>query len=86
MAPHPTENKAFCTFCDKTITCCKSKLLKHSQSVKHIERSLNQSDKENVNHHNNRNILSYNDKIKRAEIKLAAFFAEHNVAFNPADH
>jgi len=28
----PTDNKAFCTICNKAITCCKSKLLKHSKS------------------------------------------------------
>jgi len=28
----------------------------------------------------------YKDKVKHAEIKLAAFFAEHNVAFSTVDH
>jgi len=32
------------------------------------------------------NTLSHKDKIKRIEIKLAAFFAEHTVAFNTVDH
>ncbi|KAL6421644.1 hypothetical protein ACFW04_014562 [Cataglyphis niger] len=31
------------------------------------------------------NLLIY-DKIKRVEIKLAAFFSEHNIAFYTADH
>jgi len=53
--------------------------------VKHIERALNVS-KENINDSNEKDILSHNDRIKRAEIKLAAFFAEHNVAFTIADH
>lgn len=30
--------------------------------------------------------VSHADKVKRAEIKLAAFFAEHNVAFCTVDH
>ena len=30
--------------------------------------------------------MSHKDKVKRAEIKLSAFFAEHNVAFYCADH
>jgi len=85
LAPHPTDNKALCTICNKAITCCKSKLLKHSKSVKHIERALNVS-KESINDNNEKDILSHNDRIKRAEIKLAAFFAEHNVAFTIADH
>ena len=29
---------------------------------------------------------SEKDKVSRAEIKLAAFFAEHNIALNSADH
>lgn len=30
--------------------------------------------------------LSHKNKVKRAEIKLAAFFAEHNIAFSTAEH
>lgn len=30
--------------------------------------------------------MSHKDRVKRAEIKLAAFFAEHNVAFSTVDH
>lgn len=33
-----------------------------------------------------RNIVSHNDKVKRTEIKLAAFFAEHSIAFSTAEH
>lgn len=36
--------------------------------------------------HNLEHNLSHNDKVKRAEIKLAAFFAEHNIAFCTANH
>lgn len=39
LAPHPMDNKALCTFCNKAITCCKSKLIKHSKSVKHMYRT-----------------------------------------------
>lgn len=88
LAPHPTDNKALCTLCNKAITCCKSKLIKHSKSVKHIERALNIS-KENISNNennDNRDSLSHSDKVKRAEIKLSAFYAEHNIAFNTADH
>jgi len=85
LAPYSNKNKAFCILCNKAITYCKSKLLKHSKSIKHIERALNIS-KENINDSNDEDIPSHNDKIKRAEIKLAAFIAEHNVAFKTADH
>ncbi|KAL6253542.1 hypothetical protein P5V15_011716 [Pogonomyrmex californicus] len=75
LTPHFTDNKAFCNICCKAITCCKSKLLKVENNNENILSYEN----------NNRNILSHNDKVKR-EIKLAAFFVEHNIAFNIADH
>lgn len=34
----------------------------------------------------NEHSLQYNERVKRAEIKLAAFFADHNVAFSTVDH
>lgn len=39
LAPHPSENKALCTACNKTISCRKTNLMEHSQTVKHIEKS-----------------------------------------------
>lgn len=81
LAPHSELNKALCTACNVSIACRKTNLLKHSQTVKHIDemKGRNQS-LDNVNN------ISHRDKIKRAEIKLAAFFAEHNIAFTMADH
>lgn len=68
-----------------TITCIKTHLVKYSQSAQHIEKTFCQNlNKETVN--NNRDTLSHKEKVKRAKIKLAAFFAEHNVAFNIAKH
>ncbi|XP_067217224.1 zinc finger BED domain-containing protein 5-like [Linepithema humile] len=88
LAPHPTLHKALCTVCNKTIRCCKSNLLEHSQSDQHIEQ-IN-SKNVNINFSNNDDnssvTLSHKDKVKRAEIKLAAFFAEHNIAFYSADY
>lgn len=87
LAPHP-ENKAFCNICNTTIRCCKADLIRHSQTTKHIQEFNLKSqslDCCNKNNDNNDNVLHI-DKVKRAEIKLAAFFAEHNVAFYSADH
>ncbi|XP_026669810.1 uncharacterized protein LOC113464417, partial [Ceratina calcarata] len=39
----------------------------------------------NSNNNDNSN-LPHKDKVKRAEIKLSAFFAEHNVAFCAVEH
>jgi len=82
LAPHPSENKALCTVRNKTIKCHKTNLIEHSQTVKHMEkvRLLNYKIDDN------NNTLSHKDRVKRAEIKLAAFFAEHNVAFSTVDH
>ncbi|XP_067211624.1 protein FAM200A-like, partial [Linepithema humile] len=84
LAPHPTLDKALCTVCNKTIRCCKSNLIEHSQSDQHIEQ-INFKNL-NINVLGNNNSLSHKDKVKRAEIKLAAFFAEHNIALYSANH
>lgn len=82
LAPHPTEDKAFCKFCNIAIRCCRTDLVRHSQRVKHIKLTRNQS----LDDNNNNIIDKHSDKVIRAEIKLAAFFMEHNIAFYAADH
>lgn len=81
LAPHSEPNKAFCIVCNVSIRCCKADLIWHSQKAKHIDemKGRNQC-------LDNTNTISHKEKVKRAEIKLAAFFAEHNVAFYTADH
>jgi len=59
------------------IRCCKTDLVRHSQTVKHIKKvnsNINCNATDNI-----KNTLSHKNKVKRVEIKLAAFFAEHNV-------
>ncbi|XP_067214127.1 SCAN domain-containing protein 3-like [Linepithema humile] len=85
LAPHSEKNKAFCIVCNKTIRCCKTNLVQHSQTVSHIEKVNRQSQSLKSNVVTPVEIC-HKDKVKRAEIKLAAFFAEHNVAFNTVDH
>ena len=50
--------------------------------VKHVNKL---TDKNQRKQYLNENSISHIDQVKRAEIKLAAFFAEHNVAFT-TDH
>lgn len=74
--------------CNKS-TCLKTNLVRHSESVQHLEQ-LNKN-KENINvnvsdNNNNRVTLSHVEKVKRTEIKLATFFAEYNISFYFADH
>ncbi|XP_070516613.1 SCAN domain-containing protein 3-like [Cardiocondyla obscurior] len=80
LAPHPSKNRALCMICNKSINCRKSDLINHSHTVKHIENSGK------CKAISNDNTLSHRDKVKRAEIKLAAFFADHNIAFSTVDH
>ncbi|XP_026829030.1 zinc finger protein 862-like [Ooceraea biroi] len=83
LAPHPVEDSAICIVCNKTMRCCKTDITRHSQTVRHIEEIASQNFDKNDN---NNNDLTHRNKVKRAEIKLAAFFAEHNVAFLTADY
>jgi len=97
----PYQEKAIYNACNIFIKCCKTDLIKHSQTIIHIEnvnfkKAFNNtknliklSDKEaidNVDGTNNLIELSHEDKIKRVEIKLAAFFAEHDITFCTVDH
>lgn len=81
LATHQVQNKAFCSKCNTTIRCSKSHLIRHSQNVKHIQNMSSQNQSLEV-----KKKLSHKDKVKRAEIKLSAFFAEHNVALCITDH
>lgn len=76
------KSKCRCIACNATLTCGKSELDKHAAGKKHIinlksivsTNSLNtlfQTPKSNP----------IEKKVKTAEIKLANFFIEHNVAF-----
>ncbi|KAL0104007.1 hypothetical protein PUN28_016997 [Cardiocondyla obscurior] len=59
------ENNAMCTVCNKLIRCCKSDLLRHSQSVKHIT-NINANAK-------NCNVESKNDQISHANARCYQF-------------
>lgn len=82
LAPHPKENKALCVVCNKAIRCCKTDIRQHSQTVTHTSNINSQTQSLD----NQNELVSYKNNIKRVEIKLAAFFAEHNLAFSTVDH
>lgn len=90
LSPHPTKNKAICILCNITSRCCKSDLIRHLQRTKHIKNYQSNSQSQSQTLVNSKNSQSfanfYSSNVKRAEIKLAAFFAEHNVALLTADH
>lgn len=70
LTPHPVQNKALCTACIKVIRCCKTDLVKHSQTAKHIKNVNSSNFIATVSVNSN---LSHKDRVKRAEIKLSAF-------------
>ena len=83
LTPHESNEKALCTACNRVLVCGKFELIRHSQSKLHIE-----------NFNKNRNInpsvllskltVEDNDhinKVKRTEIKLAAFFCGTQYSF-----
>lgn len=84
LASHEDNRKAVCTACNIILSCGKSDLIRHSQSKKHDKNMIKSR---NVNPSvllpalNINNSCVDHDKIKIAEIKLAAFYATHNVAF-----
>jgi len=59
LAPHPTENKAFCVLCNTSIRCIKTDIVRHSQRAKHIEEANCQSLNNNDNNNNNKNSFTY---------------------------
>lgn len=81
--------KCKCKACNVILVCGKSELEKHSIGKKHI------SDVKELRGTPNLNVFSQNSKsgekikldndVQSAEIRLAAFFANHNVAFQAVD-
>ena len=82
--------KAFCTCCQKTIACGKSELKRHAARDSHIRKvallrsealepcviALQVDELE----------IGHKAVVKCAEIKLAAFYAEHNIGIAIMDH
>lgn len=87
LTQHSDNGKAYCTACDKILVCGKTDLSRHANRASHIENlnlkrdnpstSLLASPVQNRDHIN---------KVKSAEIKLATFYAKHNIALQTIDH
>ena len=76
-------HKAFCCICNSELIADVTSLKRHKSTKIHSDNML---------HINTSNLdvsvpsTSNQDLVTRAEIKLASFFAEHNIALNAADH
>ena len=88
QAVESDNTKARCKACNVIVTCGKSELEKHASRVKHIKNVKSvQSNRTVVACFSKKSDKSIHiDKVKTAEIRLATFFAEHNVAFSTVDH
>jgi hypothetical protein len=73
--------------CGVELVCGKSELQKHTTRQKHIKNmnAVNIS-KPIASYFADKTERKHNENVKKAEIKLAVFFAEHNVATLAVDH
>jgi len=90
LTSHLDNRKAFCTACNTVLACGISELRKHTSQKRHI---FNLKE-DQIKYDNNPSALltkkvnskGHIEDVKRAEIKLAAFFVEHNIALRTLDY
>ena len=75
--------KAYCKICDKELTGL-SELKKHHSSKRHQEREKAVNKTRSISDMVITGTVS--EQVKKAEIKMAAFVAEHNLPFAIMDH
>lgn len=76
-----------CKACNCQLTCGKSELLKHAKGKKHQEKVKLIASNSNLLRTFVETIqIDENRKAQQFELRLSAFFAEHNVAFQVIDH
>lgn len=79
--------KAFCIACKREMTAVVTTLQKHTKTVYHIEQmKLLQIPASSRVDSLLRDQQGSSNAVKEAEIRLAAFVAEHNLSFNIMDH
>ncbi|KYN14691.1 hypothetical protein ALC57_13105 [Trachymyrmex cornetzi] len=81
LMPHENNEKALCSVCNKVLLCGKSDLIKHSKTKLHVKNMTNRNVTPSASSHKD-----HVKKLKTAEIQIAAFYAEHNIAFQIIDH
>lgn len=87
LAPLPDNpQKCKCMPCNVVILCGRSELQKHASGKKHSENVKSVKNCCNVATFFKPVPSKIDIDVKKAEIKMSSFFAEHNVAFHTADH
>lgn len=87
LQEHPNDQyKAFCSFCDATMNAELTIIKRHSEGTKHVQKL--KTLRSNVQPIDSmlKKLEPIGDKQKIAEIKLAAFMAEHKLSHRVADH
>lgn len=88
----PSDNtKCKCIACNCILICGKSEITKHSVGIKHkinikSIQSMKPFTKSAFSFSNAKEVETFQNNVKVAEIKLASFFGEHNIAFQTLDH
>lgn len=77
---------AYCKVCDKDLVCGKSELLKHSQYNTHRIKAKVTPQRTLTSMLGFQKNINLENQVKTAEIRFAAFVAEHNLPFNVMDH
>lgn len=79
-------NYAFCKACNKDFVCGKSEIQKHSSGKQHGKLVKSLQTQKSLTDMTSFMEKKLNNKIKTAEIRMAAYAAEHNIPFNTLDH
>lgn len=79
-------HKCRCNVCNTTFVCGKSELEKHQKTEKHLEGMKAKRCNIPVSNFFKESSSPHDDSVKNAELILATFFAEHNVALHTIDH
>jgi len=75
----------FCSFCDKYMSARLSSIYEHAESAAHVTKEKNVEKKETDEDVSMTDeTLSFEERKKAAEIKFAAFIAEHNISLQTA--
>jgi len=87
LTSHEDDTKAICSVCKKVLSCGKTDLIRHQKTQMHAN---NIAKSRNVNP--SASLAASNDtfedhakRVKISEIKLAAFYATHNIALEIID-
>lgn len=83
LIPHSIPTQAFCTVCKVTVPRCKIKLVEHLQSSTHLKETTCTNVVETTRDKNeNAYPLTHLNKVKALEIRISAFFVQHNIPFH----